>query len=507
MPDADQPRSTLARLWILPRGLGHALGGLCIGAVAGYQLLPALLSFEKAQALGSLLGLQLAREDMFWFPASLGAAIGLVAGLVWGRMSGAKAARHDAALQEVAQKRGQQFSANVDSELSAKLARDFSLHDASISHVLRKDSPGARMAVGELAIATEFRHGTTEVRHGSDREARWTTQTAAYFAADVRVPKFTLQPEGFAVKLLSRIGGIEDINFPSHEEFSRQYHLSAVHAENARRLFEGGLLEHLGRRPGLHIQSAADGLLIYRPGTLCSADEIEGFIAETTEIFSLLEASARKLQQAREAGLIPKTDARAEAAKITGLVGEVVRERLVTRADVEAFMRQPPPRKVPANIRHYCEGFAPGMVLAIGALFFLVGAGFAFGFGQAGKWGGALFGLLFCAVGGGLLFFFGRIRLRLERLLRHGELGVGRIEGIESTGWSGPGGEVFRASVRFQAKGATVPAKCNIAGVAVERAQKLFIAKKPAAMLYDPANPERFLLVDALLTVSPEFDE
>jgi hypothetical protein len=498
MPDAD--RSTLARIWILPRGLGHALAGLCIGAVAGYQLLPHVLSFEKAQALGSLLGLTLAREDMFWFPASLGAVIGVLGGLVWGRMSAAKAARRNAALQEVAQKDGQQFSPEVDGELSAKLARDFSLQHAAISGVLRKDIPGMRAAFGDLAIATEF-------RHRSDRETRWTTQTAAYFSADVRLPGFTLQPEGFAMNLLSGMSGIEDINFASHEEFSRRYHLSAMHAENARRLFEAPLLEHLERRPGLHVQSAADGLLIYRPGQRLGAEEIEGFIAETTEIFRLFEASARKLQQAREAGLIPKADARAEAAKISGLVGEVVRERLVTRADVEAFMRQAPPRKVPANIRHYCEGFAPGMALAAGALFFLVGAGFAFGFGQAGKWGGALVGLLFAVVGAGLLFFFGRMRLRLERLLRHGELGVGRIEGIESTGWSGPGGDVSRASVRFQAKAATVQAKCNIAGVAVERAQKLFTAKRPAAVLYDPANPERFLLVDALLTVSPELEE
>lgn len=500
MPDANQADNTRGGIWVVPSVVGHALGGLCVGAVAGYQFLPHLVSFEKSRALGSLLGLNFAPEDMFWFPASVGAALGLAAGVVSGRISGARATRRAESLRQTALRRGDQFS-SVDADLGAQLARDFSLHGAAISNVLRKEMPGFRVAVGDLAIARET--GT-----GTDRETRWSTQTAAYYAADaLRFPKFTLQPEGLGLKLLSSITGIEDIDFPSHPEFSRNYHLTAVHTENARRLFDDRLLESLSRHPGLHIESAQSSLLIYRPGAQNRAEEIEGFITETTEIFRLFEASARKLQQAPEVGLIPKVDARAAAEKMPGAVGKLLREILVTRAEVKAFVRQPPPRKVPANIRRYCDQFAPGMMLMIGGMFFLVGAGFSFGFWQAGKWDGALFGLLFVVVGGGVLLFLGRIRLSLVRLLRHGHLGVGRIENIESTGWSGPGGEVSRAKVRFQAAGESVQATCNIAGFAIERAQKLAAATKPAALLYDPANPQRFLLVDALLSVSPEYEE
>ena len=66
---------------------------------------------------------------------------------------------------------------------------------------------------------------------------------------------------------------------------------------------------------------------------------------------------------------------------------------------------------------------------------------------------------------------------------------------------------VSRMTVQFQAEGRVVQASCKIMGAAVERAQKLAADKKPAAILYDPTDPQRILFVESLLNVSPEYEQ
>ena len=510
---AKRPESLLSRIWVLPPVLGHAIGGSFIGAVAGYMFIPQLISFENFQALWALFGLNFEPADWFWFPAALGGAAGAIGGITYGTIAGAREVRRNAGFRQTAGSLGGEFSPSSDPELSGKLRRFFpGSYAPEVHNVIRTQMQGIRITVGDVTLVQEM--GT-----GTDSSTRSVSQTAAYYESDaLRFPKFTLQPEGFLLNLLSSRMGIEDIDFPARPEFSRAYHLSAVHAENTRRLFNNDrLLEGLGRRQGLYVASDSGSLVIYRPGKLCEAGELRGFVSEAAEIFRLFEDSARRSGLTADAVPAEKVNVHALAAKMPGLIGKIIRETLVTRADVDAFIHQPPPRMIPANILRYCDRDAPILVIVVGIAFALAGALIAFAVGydalstgrglMSVKWEGAILGLVFLAGGGSIAVFFARIRFRMKRLLRHGQLSAAKIEKIVPTGWQSGGEEISRMMVQHQAEGRLVQASCKITGGAALRAQKLAVDKKPAAILYDPANPQRILFVESLLNVSPEYEQ
>lgn len=491
---------------------GSALGGAFIGAVAGYMFLPHLISYEKAKALGALLGLSLKPADMFWLPASLGAAIGVIGGIIGGHITHAREARRNAGLRQTAESLGAQFSPSSDPGLSDKLRRFFPESSSlEVHNVIQTQMQGIRIAVGDVSFLKET--GT-----GTDRRTHTVRQTTAYYESDaVHFPKFTLQPEGFLLNLFSGVVGIQDIDFPAHPEFSRAYHLTAVHAENTRRLFNDRLLEGLSHRQGYCVASDSGSLVIYRPGKLCEAEELKGFVSEAAEIFCLFEDSARKSGQTAETVLTAKVDVKALAEKMPGLIGNIVRETLVTRTDVDAFIRQPPPRTIPANILRYSDKFAPGFIMLLGIVFAMAGAAFAFAFGyealsggkglMSDKGAGVILPLVFLGVGGCIAYFAGRTRIRIKRLLRNGRICAAKIEKIDSTGESINNESVSLMTVQFQAEGRVMQASCKIMGNAVQRAQKLAVDKKPAPILYDSDDPQRILFVEALLNVSREYEK
>jgi hypothetical protein len=172
---------------------------------------------------------------------------------------------------------------------------------------------------------------------------------------------------------------------------------------------------------------------------------------------------------------------------------------------VEAFVRQPAPRSLPANILRYCDKVVPKAMIYFGLVTSLV-AGLSL-FAPGLETPGRLAAVLFFAVGATLVFFVGRIRLRAKRLLRHGQLVAGRIEKLEDTGWySSWAGAIYWLTVRYQAQGQPQQAVCRISGDTAERAGRLAAEHKSAPILYDPAHTQRILFVEDLLNVSSEYE-
>jgi hypothetical protein len=497
--------------------VGSALFGAFIGAIAGYKFLPHLLSYEKAKALGALVGLRLVPANMSWLPASLGAAVGFIVGTVAGRSTRAREDRRTSDFRQAAASLGGQFSPSSDPGLIEKLTRFFPERSSAdmlrVQNVIRTQVQGARIAVGDVsylirtASATPTSHSTGTVR-----------QTVVYHESDtVQFPKFTLQPESHLLDLFAGAVGIQGIDFPAHPEFSRAYHLTGVHPEHARRLFDDGpLLEGLRRRQGLHVESDLGGLVIYRSNKLCEAGELKDFVSEAAEIFRLFEDSARKSGAAAETVLTPEAEIRTLAATTPGLMGYFLRKTLVTRADMDAFIRQPPPRTIPANILRYRDKFVPGFVMFAGMGLAIAGAAFAlFGYvalsdGRGlmrAKGAAVILPLVFLGAGGCIAYFAGRTRNRAKRLLRNGRTCAAMIEKIDPTGESLNKASVSLLTVQFQADGRVVQASCRIVGEAVERAQQFAVDKKPVPILYDPADPRRILFVEALLNVSREYEK
>jgi hypothetical protein len=495
---------------------GSALGGACIGAVAGYMFLPHLISYEKAKALGALLGLSLEPADMFWLPASLGAAVGFIVGTISGRITRAREDRRTSDFRQTADSLGGQFSPSSDPGLIDKLNRFFPERSAAdvltVQNVMQTQVQGVRITVGDVSYYVTSRSGISHTT-GS------VSQTVAYYeSGTIRFPRFILQPESHLSKLFSGVVGIQDIDFPAHPEFSQAYSLTGVHPEHTRRLFnDGPLLEGLRRRQGLHVESDSGGLVIYRSNTLCEAGELKGFVSEAAEIFRLVEDSARKSGATAETVLTPEADIKALAGTMHGLMGYILRKTLVTRADVDAFIRQPTPRTIPANILRYRDKFVPGFVMFAGIGLAIAGAVFALAFGFVALSGGrGLMGakgaavivpLIFLGAGGGIAYFAGRTRMRAKRLLRNGRTCTATIEKIDATGERINKDSVSLLTVQFEADGRVVQASCRIVGDAIDRAQQFAVDKKPAPILYDPADPRRILFVEALLNVSREYEK
>lgn len=133
--------------------ISHGIYGAAAGGVLGYQLLRASVG-----------------ADPFWLSAAAGAVIGGVAGAIYGALRAARAAEREKALQGVAQQRGQQFSADTDGVVSGEIGLTFSLRDAAITNVLRRDLQRARLFVGDLRIITERARTRNAGRTGAPRQ-------------------------------------------------------------------------------------------------------------------------------------------------------------------------------------------------------------------------------------------------------------------------------------------------------------------------------------------------
>ena len=483
--------SAPAKAALLPFLLLYGWVGVFMGSVAGYHYLAQPMSLEPM--IGAVVG------------GAIGIAIGSIAAVLAWR----KSVQHTEAAQQVAQQLGGEYLAG-DAEVNRRLGTDFSFADASMSDVVRKDLGGVRAEIGDLQITRKGGRGDNETTTN-------TVQSAAFFVADgLHFPQFMLQPGGVMLKLVDGVLGGERIEFPAQPQFAQIYHLSAVRADDTRRLFDDGILDCLIRRPNLRIQTAADALLLYEPGRQFEGAQLEGFFSEAAKIFRLFEASARSLKLGMQSELRPKQDVRALAENLPGLLGRIVRNSLVTREDVSAFVQQAPPRAIPANIWRYADKFAPGLVLLVGIVFCVAGAAFAGAFGyealasgaglMGNKGAGAIIGLAVLAVGIGTTYLAGRARIRIKRLLRDGQVGAGRIEKLEATNLRVSNQAIWQMTAQFQAAGRTVQATCKIPGAAVQRARKLAEEKKPAPILFDPADPQRILFIEALLTVSPDYE-
>lgn len=476
---------------LLPDWIGRVAIGGCFGAVLGWQFLPWLFYADPMRRLTEQLGL--GGGHVFWLGPVAGAAIGITGFLIGGPMVQKRGKERGEKRRRAAEATGAYFSATVDAELNATLQRDFGTQRLGMANVASKEVGGVRVAIGELTT------------YSSDNSV---TQTAAHFASkDLRFPAFQLQPQGMLTKMLSQATGIQSISLARNPDFARGYFLTGDHPANVEALFGEKVVAWLMARPGVSIQAAGASLLLYRAGESAEEAQFGSLLEEAAEIFRLLEEAQRAALLLRDTVPQPKTDARAAAEKLTGAVGRVVRERLITRADVDAFARLAPPRVLPPNLIAYCDEMAPTMLIFIGVAFALAGGLFAMVFTTKGQIDGVAFGALFLAIGSAVIAYFGRTRWREVRLLRRGRLASARIQGMEDTGWSSSDtGQIYNARVTYQVDGQLQTATCKVTGHGAERVRKLAADSAPVRVLYYPADPQRVLLLEGLVNASPEYD-
>ena len=295
-----------------------ALGHAVVLAFLGYFFLPAYVPFNTTAVLAAGLGLKLQQTDVPRFLAAVGAVLGVVTGGIGGWTARSRSLRRNAEVQSVAAGIGGTYTAQSGAELGSWLRPFFANASfVEVTNLVRLDDE--RVWVADAHVKYHRSRGSTL----NTRPAQPSDQTVAWLdAGELALPGFTLQPEGFLVNALSRAVGVEDIDFSSQTEFSGKYHLSAVHAENTRRLFDSSLLAVLARTNGLHMQCRRDGLVLYRPKQVVDSADFKAFTTEALTILRLVKQSAASLAATGPLAAATGTDVNALAKNMPGDDGQ-----------------------------------------------------------------------------------------------------------------------------------------------------------------------------------------
>ena len=136
-----------------------------------------------------------------------------------------------------------------------------------------------KVSNAEFAI---FDHGYTS---GSGDNSSTYEQTAIYFnSTNLNLPRFTLSPE----YLLHKIGsafGYQDIDFPTHPDFSKRFLLRGEDETKIRALFTNKLLNFLESQQKITIEGGGNQLILYRDNKRIRPEEWQNFIDQGFQFF------------------------------------------------------------------------------------------------------------------------------------------------------------------------------------------------------------------------------
>lgn len=370
-----------------------------------------------------------------------------------------------------------------------------------------------RMTVGDLFHCSSGENSKTTVR------------TVAHFrGADLYFPHFTLQREGKLVTFLGDLAGVRDIDYSSHPEFSRFYHLSSDQPETTQQLFTEECLEYFAADHGWQIRAERDQIMMTRDQVI-GAGELDLFIDQSQAIVALFRRAMQQLLEspqppkmgptragkrsppgARSSRAIPTDQARIrrEVGEETnhidapkGWLARRVKANTIRWEEVEAFVQLPVPRNVPAAIQRQragCNGLivigflslvglmvAPAFVLSVihineVPLSFLL-----------------VISMIVLAVTAGLTWLLNKRKRNVE-ILRQGRLTSAEIVGVRSTGWEVNSQPQFEVEFRYTAEGQARLKKLKIYGAHGDLAHDVLDAGKETPLLVDPHDANHCVL-------------
>ncbi|MFN5555166.1 MAG: hypothetical protein ACK48F_03065, partial [Chryseotalea sp.] len=100
---------------------------------------------------------------------------------------------------------------------------------------------------------------------------------------DIKIPDFTLEPEGLWSKLWELTDG-KDIDFEKHPEFSKKYYLRSDSVTEIESIFNEKVVGFLTFREAMHIECHRNKLLVYKKRSLLDPAEIS-FAVDFAESF------------------------------------------------------------------------------------------------------------------------------------------------------------------------------------------------------------------------------
>lgn len=123
---------------------------------------------------------------------------------------------------------------------------------------------------------------------GGGRNSSTYQQTVAAVRVGGEIPRFRLSPE----TVLHRIGhklGMQDIDFATHPEFSKNYQLSADDEAAIREWFSAAVLDHFNAESGWTVEGAGPWILAYRTAERVAPTDLGAFLDRVRAMRSAIE--------------------------------------------------------------------------------------------------------------------------------------------------------------------------------------------------------------------------
>ena len=150
-------------------------------------------------------------------------------------------------------------------------------HSKEIKNFMYGEANGVKAAVFDYVFVT-----------GSGKHRQTHYQSVTYIEpVNLRVPFFSLRPEGFFTKIAQAFG-YQDIDFGQRPEFSKQYLLRGHDEPGIRQAFNDALLSFFESYQGTCVDGGGNQLFVFRAGYRFQPQEIQSQLALALNIFSLL---------------------------------------------------------------------------------------------------------------------------------------------------------------------------------------------------------------------------
>jgi MFS superfamily sulfate permease-like transporter len=162
-------------------------------------------------------------------------------------------------------------------------ANDFTYYPQRVRNLLKfKDFPiqrGNKILFEENILSKYIENGKIEVsdiylQEGALQDKSETHITLLEVSgSEVLIPDFALEPEGLWSKLFEGIQG-KDIDFATHQIFSKKYYLRGEDENAIRKSFQESLIQFLENREEMHIECHKNRLIFYKKRDLLEPVEI-----------------------------------------------------------------------------------------------------------------------------------------------------------------------------------------------------------------------------------------
>jgi hypothetical protein len=183
-------------------------------------------------------------------------------------------------MQAVASQLRWNFAETAPMNMIAGL-QNFTLFNQGQSRQIRNFMYGE--ANGVKAAVFDYTYVT-----GSGKNRQTHFQTVTYLEpANLRVPYFSLRPEGFFTKIMTAFG-YQDIDFGQRPEFSKRYLLRGPDEISIRQTFNDQLLSFFETYQGTSVDAGNNQLFVFRAGYRCQPQEVQSQLALALNILNLL---------------------------------------------------------------------------------------------------------------------------------------------------------------------------------------------------------------------------